>query len=128
MLVDSSVWIEVLRGRNHERFRDVTANRTLVTCLPVVQEVLQGFDSDSALRLARLAFTDMRIVESPLTADIYEEAIELYRTARRRGFTVRSGVDCLIAVCAIRNGVPVLHQDRDFEALAHVSSLVAVRF
>jgi len=45
--------------------------------------------------------------------------------ARRSGFTVRSGVDCLIAACALRHGLMVLHHDRDFDALARVSSLTA---
>jgi predicted nucleic acid-binding protein len=41
--------------------------------------------------------------------------------------TVRSGVDCLIAACAIRNGLAVLHHDRDFDALARVSPLESRR-
>jgi predicted nucleic acid-binding protein len=32
--------------------------------------------------------------------------------------------DCLIAAVAITHGVPVLHADRDFDALAQVSDLV----
>jgi predicted nucleic acid-binding protein len=40
--------------------------------------------------------------------------------------TVRSGVDCLIAACALRNGLTVAHCDRDFDLLAQVSPL-AVR-
>ncbi|HEV2852577.1 MAG TPA: PIN domain-containing protein [Thermoanaerobaculia bacterium] len=51
------------------------------------------------------------------------EAAQLYRAARRSGITVRSGVDCVIAACAIRHGIPVLHYDRDFTLLAQVSSL-----
>jgi predicted nucleic acid-binding protein len=45
--------------------------------------------------------------------------------ARRAGLTIRSGVDCLIAACAIRNGLDVLHHDRDFDSLARVSQLQA---
>lgn len=33
--------------------------------------------------------------------------------------------DCLIAACAIRNGLAVLHHDGDFGFLARVSSLSA---
>ena len=43
--------------------------------------------------------------------------------ARRTGRTIRSGVDCLIAACAIRNGLEVMHVDRDYDALADVSPL-----
>jgi predicted nucleic acid-binding protein len=62
-------------------------------------------------------------VESPLPQARFEEAAALYRSARRAGFTVRSGIDCLIAACAIRHGLTVLHADRDFSLLAKVSPL-----
>jgi predicted nucleic acid-binding protein len=128
LLVDSSVWIDVLRGKHHERFRTFAATNEIVTCLPVLQEVLQGFDSDPAFRVAQAAFVDVRVLEPTLTREIYDEAIALYRAARRRGFTIRSSVDCLIAICAIRNNETVLHNDRDFDSLATVSDLRATRF
>lgn len=78
---------------------------------------------EHAFRIAREAMFALPIVESPLNREIFEEAAQLYRTARRSGITVRSGVDCLIAACAIRHGLPVLHHDRDFTLLAQVSSL-----
>ncbi|MDQ3612034.1 MAG: PIN domain nuclease, partial [Actinomycetota bacterium] len=42
----------------------------------------------------------------------------VYRTARLSGRTVRSLVDCLIAVVAARTGTVVVHRDRDFDVLA----------
>ena len=63
------------------------------------------------------------IVEAPLPADVVLEAVALYRSARRRGLTVRSSVDCLIAACALRHDLEILHRDRDFGALARVSGL-----
>jgi predicted nucleic acid-binding protein len=95
----------------------------VVTCLPVVQEVLQGFRDEGAFRTAREAMLSLPIVESPLSAPVFEEAVHLYRAARRAGITVRSAVDCLIAACAIRHGLVVLHHDRDFDAIARVSPL-----
>ncbi len=67
------------------------------------------------------------IVESPLGRGVRHEAVLLYRAAGDTGLTVRSGVDCLIAACAIRHGLTVLHHDRDFDALARVSPLLAKR-
>jgi predicted nucleic acid-binding protein len=67
------------------------------------------------------------MVESPLRQAVVDDAVNLHRAARRAGVTVRSGVDCLIAACAIRNGLTVLHHDRDFDALARVSPLSAQR-
>jgi predicted nucleic acid-binding protein len=63
-------------------------------------------------------------VESPLGAGVFEDAIGLYRAARRQGLTMRSSVDCLIAACALRNGLLILHRDRDYPLLAKVSGLL----
>jgi len=54
---------------------------------------------------------------------VVEEAVDLYRRARRAGLTIRSAADCLIAACAIRHDLTVLHADRDYPALARVSTL-----
>lgn len=39
------------------------------------------------------------------------------------GLTVRSGTDCLVAACALRNDLTVLHHNRDDTALARGSTL-----
>ena len=97
----------------------------IVTCLPVVQEVLQGFREERAFRIARESMRSLPLVESPLTIDVFDDAVDLYRRARRSGRTIRSSTDCLIAACAIRHDLEVLHRDRDFEALATISPLRA---
>ncbi len=95
----------------------------VVVCLPVIQEVLQGFRQEPAYRLAQEAMFALPCVESPMPADLFVEAAGLYRAARRQGYTVRSSVDCLIAACAIRHDLEVMHHDRDFKHLARVSPL-----
>ena len=123
VLVDTSVWIEIFRKPAKFSLEAAVDFDEIVTCLPVVHEVLQGFHDDGAYVLARDAMLALPTVESPLRREIFLEATELYRRARRTGRTVRSGVDCLIAACAIRNSLSVLHRDRDFESLAAVSGL-----
>ena len=95
----------------------------LVTCLPVVQEVLQGFDDEHTFRVARSAMLALPVVESPISEAVYLEAVDLYRRARRAGITIRSSVDCLIAACALRHGLTIFHSDRDFDALARIAPL-----
>lgn len=124
-LVDTSLWIEVFRRPSRFDLPGVVDFDQVVTCLPVVQEVLQGFRDEKAFRAAREAMLALPMVEAPLDLDLFEEAFNLYRAARRSGLTVRSGVDCLIASCAIRHGLVILHHDRDFAALARVSALEA---
>ena len=122
-LVDTSIWIEVFRRSRPLDLTAVVELDEIVTCLPVVQEVLQGFRDERAYRLAREAMLSLPTVESPLASDVVLEAVGLYRAARSRGLTVRSSIDCLIAACALRHDLDVLHRDRDFDAIAHVSPL-----
>ena len=119
LLVDTSAWIEVFRRRPRITIEQLVGDLDrVVTCLPVIQEVLQGFDDERAFRVAHEAMWALPCVESPLTADVVDSAVDLYRRARRAGLTVRSSVDCLIAVCASRHHLRVVHRDRDFTQLA----------
>lgn len=126
-LVDTSIWVEVFR-----RPPGILASRLdldeVVTCLPVVQEVLQGFADEHAYRLARSAMLALPVVESPLAAEVLVEAAELFRAGRRAGVTVRSGVDCLVAACALRHDLPIIHRDRDYDGLVRVAPLRVVRW
>ena len=122
-LVDTSVWIAVFRRRHPLDIEMLVPLEEVVTCLPVLQEVLQGFRDEAAFRLAREAMLALPIVESPLRSDVILEAVSLYRTARRQGVTVRSSIDCLIAACALRHDLEVLHHDRDFGQIARVAPL-----
>ena len=123
LLVDTSAWIEVFRRPARFDVEQLGDLDEIVTCLPVIQEVLQGFTDEAAFRTAREAIWSFPVVESPLAADVVEEAVGLYRTARRAGLTIRSGVDCLIAACALRHALTVVHVDRDFDLLARVAPL-----
>ena len=127
VLVDTSVWIEVLRKRPRLRLDDVADFEDVVTALPIVQEVLQGFTDERAFGIARGSMLALPMVESPLEQLLFLEAVDLYRSARRAGLTIRSSTDCLIAACAIRHQLTVAHIDRDYDHLAKVSALKSRR-
>jgi predicted nucleic acid-binding protein len=127
VLVDTSVWIEVFRKPSRVALESGLDFDDVVTCLPVVQEVIQGFRDEIAFVRVREAMQALPMLESPMRQDVFLQAAELYRSARRAGLTIRSGVDCLIAACAVRHGAEVLHHDRDYDALARVSPLRARR-
>ncbi|MGH2357676.1 MAG: type II toxin-antitoxin system VapC family toxin [Candidatus Limnocylindria bacterium] len=126
VVVDSSAWIEFLRGTGspvHLTLRRMLAeNAELATTEVVVMEVLAGARDEahrSALRERLLAFPVLALRG---LAD-YEAAAELYRSCRSRGATVRRLVDCLIAIPSIRAGASVLHADRDFDQIARCAPL-----
>lgn len=122
ILVDTSIWIELLRAK---RRPPVTEDELLefATCGPVAQEVLQGLRPGAESDIFRFAFEALPLLSDPVPIQLYTAAAGIYQLGRRRGFTVRSSVDCLIAAIAIENGVPVWHRDRDFAAISRYTSL-----
>jgi predicted nucleic acid-binding protein len=128
VLVDTSAWIEFFRASSSFRLESHVELEDIVTCLPIVQEVLQGFDDQQAFHTAREAMYSFQVVESPLTSEVFDLAVDLFRSARRAGLTIRSSVDCLVAACALRNSLEILHRDRDFDALARIAPLQVRQF
>lgn len=123
ILVDTSVWIAVFRRDDPLDLDAVLPFDEVVTCPPVVQEVLQGFRHDRAFRVARDALLNLPCVDAPLPRDRFLEAAELYRMGRRVGLTIRSSTDCLIAATALKHGLTVAHRDRDYALLGGVADL-----
>jgi predicted nucleic acid-binding protein len=52
----------------------------------------------------------------------------IYSELRRSGNTVRSPIDCCIAQLGLDHHLTLLHQDRDFEAIAQIRPLSQIRF
>jgi len=126
MLVDTSVWIELLnRGLGSSVREQELLN--FVTCGPVLQEVLQGLRNVPASDAFREAFLALPVLSDPLPSTSFLSAAEIYRLGRAKGYTIRSATDCLIAAIAIDNRMPVWHKDRDFEAIARYTSLRTTR-
>jgi hypothetical protein len=125
ILVDTSIWIELLNGR---RGTEVPLDDLVefVTCGPIVQEVLQGLRAGPASQALAEAFLAVPVLGDPLPLRVFLEAADIYSLGRRKGYTIRSSTDCLIAAIAIENRVPVWHQDRDFTAIARYTSLETV--
>lgn len=124
MLVDSSVWIDFLRGGTTPETRllkQVLERReSLWLAPPVLQEVLQGADSPARFDKWDRALGELPMVEDGDMRAAAREAAKLYARCRWQAFTPRSANDCLIAVYAVRFDLPLLHRDRDFERIAKV--------
>jgi predicted nucleic acid-binding protein len=126
ILVDTSIWIDLLKKKPARSIREVDLLR-FVTCGPVAQEVLQGLRPGHQSDMFRSSFLALPLLSDPISIALYLSASEIYRQGRRRGISIRSSTDCLIAAIAIENCVPVWHQDRDFDAIAKYTSLEIVR-
>jgi predicted nucleic acid-binding protein len=60
------------------------------------------------------------LILEPRELSTHEIAADLFRRARSSGLTIRSANDCLIAALALEHGALLVHNDRDFLALAQV--------
>lgn len=124
ILIDTSAWIEFLRDTGSATCDEV--DRLLAgdvaVCDPIRMEVLAGARDEAHLRQLRGLLA--RASTLPTGPSDYETAASLFRVCRRRGATVRKLVDCLIAAVAIRDGVPVLHHDADFDVLEAHADLI----
>ncbi|MGQ0778883.1 MAG: type II toxin-antitoxin system VapC family toxin [Pseudonocardiales bacterium] len=128
-VVDSSVWIDFFKDRPTWQVEEMSCrllSGELVGLTDVVlTELLQGArdDVDLARLESYLAPFDVARLES---LDDFRLAAALRRAARKAGIPVRSTTDCLIAAVCIRDGLPLLHDDSDFDHLAKVSDLAVV--
>jgi len=129
ILAETSAWVELFRRTgtplDHTMRRLVMASGTLAITEPVVMELLAGpqpYEHLSNVRRRLLAFPMLRVGG----LETYERAAAIQRVCREKGEIVRSMTDCLVAAVAIREGVPVLHADRDFDVIARHTELTIV--
>jgi predicted nucleic acid-binding protein len=128
LLLDSSVWIDIHRARATTATRYVEAREEyeeIATTGIIFQEVLQGIRERADYEHMRQVLWSTLILE-PRELSTYEIAAQLYRAARSAGLTVRKPNDCLIAAIALEHGALLVHNDRDFLALAQVEPSLLV--
>lgn len=127
ILVDTSVWIDYLKGRATESTDKLDSLLRLdarVFITPqIAQELLQGVTSakDFETLEAYLGTQSLLVAKEPWASAV--RAASIYRACRARGFTVRSSNDCAIAQAAIEHEVALLHSDADFDHIAKVVPL-----
>jgi predicted nucleic acid-binding protein len=124
-LVDTSVWVDYLRGEPTPEvlvLTDLLAGEEVVGVAPIIlQEILQGADSIERFEKWRKYFENLLCYLPKEPVQSHVAAAKLYQTCRAAGKTPRSSNDCLIARIAIENQLILLHHDRDFDAIATVT-------
>lgn len=121
-IVDSSAWIEYLRGtgsRAHHQVRSMVRRDTPTAGVtePVIMELLSGArDSGDFRKIERLTKA-MPLAQVDPVCD-FTEGGAIYKMLRNEGITIRSRIDCLIAAVAWRRDATLVHADRDFDAIA----------
>jgi predicted nucleic acid-binding protein len=120
LLIDTSVWIDFLRGtpsRENVFFKESLRQREHIFVAGViVQETLQGIRDDSQHR--RLSEFLLLFPRIETVFSDYVAAADIYRVLRKKGITLESPTDCLIASLAIKADVFLLHKDSDFTVIS----------
>jgi predicted nucleic acid-binding protein len=126
IVVDSSVWIDFLNGRNAphiRRLRALLGTDEIIIGDLMLCEVLQGLDSERAAREVEALLCRFEIV--PMSgAAIAVAAAGNFRSLRRRGITIRKTIDLLIGTWRIENRRLLLHNDSDFRPIARHLGLI----
>jgi len=126
IVVDSSVWIDFLNGRNArhvQKLRAILGRDEVIVGDLMLCEVLQGLDSERAAREVEALLRRFEIV--PMAGDaIAIAAARNFRSLRRRGITVRRTIDLLIGTWCIEHRTPLLHNDSDFRPMARYLGLI----
>ena len=124
ILVDTSVWIEVLRDRQGdvvESFRKKTYGEILVLSRFTQLELLQGAKSGGEWKLLEHYLSTQLYLEA--TEKTWADAARIFFELRRKGITVRSSIDCCIAQIALEHDAFLLHKDADFDRIASIRPL-----
>jgi predicted nucleic acid-binding protein len=127
ILVDSSVLIDFLEGRENaavDRLSEALDSGIPFGISPITfLEILQGAATDRDFERLREYLGTQTIYELKGGLDSYAAAADLFRALRKKGLSVGSSVDCLIARTAIEHGLYLLHNDSDFDRIARVAPL-----
>jgi len=126
IVVDSSVWIDFLNGRNAphvRRLRAILGTDEVIVGDLMLCEILQGLGSERAAQEIEALLRRFEIV--PMAGDaIAVAAARNFRSLRGRGITVRKTIDLLIGTWCIENRRPLLHNDSDFHPMARYLGLI----
>ena len=127
ILVDTSALLAFLKGEEIAAAEFLAATLAVgeeIALTPtVVQEALQGVRDEREWRRLRSYLASQTMLDAVEPLDTAIRAARIYLDCRRRGLTVRSATDCLIAEIALEHRVPLLQADRDFRTIARVRPL-----
>ena len=128
MIVDTTVWVDYLRGvRNAETdWLNAELDRQRLGLTDIILcEVLEGVRDDVIAKEVETALTKCEVFDTGGVA-LAREAARNYRALRSRGHTVRKTIDCLIATFCLRGQHSLLHKDRDFDPFEKLLGLSVI--
>jgi hypothetical protein len=117
--VDSSVWADFFNGYpspEEIKLKTLLDSKADIAITGIIaSEVLSGFKDEKTFEDVKDTF--FKLPQTQINFNSHIQAAQMYRNLRSKGITIRSIIDCLIAVISIENNLELLHKDRDFEMI-----------
>lgn len=129
ILVDTSVWIEILRDRSGDivkAFQTRVGENICVLSRFTQLELLQGAKNETEWKRLDNYLSTQYYLET--STNTWKEAAKIYFDLRRKGKTINSPLDCCIAQISIEFGALLLHRDQDFLEIAKIRPLLSEFF
>jgi predicted nucleic acid-binding protein len=127
ILVDTSILIPFFKGLDKEGTQKLKAILRQETPFGInsfiFQEVLQGSVSEKEYMVLKQYLETQRFYHLKDPLESFAKAARIYMDGRKKGVTVRSTIDCLIAETALEHDLFLLHDDRDFDEIAKIVPL-----
>jgi hypothetical protein len=127
ILVDTSVLIDFFKGvpsEPYKKFRTILTQKVPFGITSFIfQEVLQGAKSEQEYYLLRQYLQTQNFFQPLHPVETYGRAAKIYYDCRKKGITIRSTIDCLVAQVAVEHHLLLLHNDSDFDRIAKVVRL-----
>ena len=130
VLVDTSVLIDYLKGTDTDGTR--CFDKIIDDKMPygindyVYQEILQGARTEAEFEKLKDYFETIPFYYLQFGKESFERAALLNYKCRKRGITIRSKIDLLIAEIAIENDLYLLHSDSDYDNIAKASKVLKI--
>ena len=122
ILVDTSVLIDYFRGLDNthtKKFHQVIeSNIPFGISHLIYMDVLQGSQTEKDFRVLKRYLDTQTFYDLKNGRESYAEASRMYLKLRKKGVTIKSTIDCLIARVAVENELFLLHNDADFDRIA----------
>jgi predicted nucleic acid-binding protein len=127
ILVDTSILIPFFKGLDKEGSQKL--RMVLRQGLPfginslIFQEVLQGAASEKEYILLKRYLETQQFYHLKHPVESFARAAKIYMDGRKKGVTIRSTIDCVIAETALEHDLFLLHDDKDFDEIAKIVPL-----
>ncbi|MCP5062853.1 MAG: PIN domain nuclease [Ignavibacteriae bacterium] len=127
ILVETSVLIDFFKGKDTQASKKLSEvidqNIPFGICSLVYLELLQGAKNEKEFDFLNEYLSTQIFYHLNDIKKSYLEASKIKLKCNKKGVTIRSTIDLLIAQIAIDNNLYLLHNDKDFNNIAKVVDL-----